>query len=103
MQSRTAYLLFWILLFALKPLETGLEFPEADELEPEAEVEEAVFTLIRAACLKQNIKSLKQSLTFQIKQYLKSVVGLYPPWFGQRFPISFTIMVEWVSVLKTEI
>lgn len=55
MISRSAYLLFWTLLFALTPLETGLEFPEADEVEPEAE--EAVFTLIRAACLRQNIKS----------------------------------------------
>lgn len=74
MLSRSAYLLLWTLLFALTPLETGLEFPEADELEPEAELEEAVLTLIRAACLRQNIKSLKHkkhSVTVQIKQYLK--------------------------------
>lgn len=47
----------WPLLFALTPLETGLEFPEADEPEPEAEVEEALWALEVAACLRQNIKS----------------------------------------------
>lgn len=56
-RSRGAYLLLWPLLFALTPLETGLEFPEADELEPEAEEEEAPLALITAACLRQNIKS----------------------------------------------
>lgn len=46
--------LFWLLGFALTPLETGREFPEADELEEllEAEVEEALCALITAARLK---------------------------------------------------
>lgn len=58
MPRRDAYLLLWTLLFALTPLETGLGFPEADELEPEAEEEqEAPLALITAACLRQNIKS----------------------------------------------
>lgn len=46
-----SYLLVWLLLFALTPLEAGLVFPEAeDELEPEAEVAEAL-ALITAAFL----------------------------------------------------
>lgn len=55
---RRAYPLLCPLVFALTPLETGLECPEEDELEPEAEVEEAPWALIEAACLKQNKKSL---------------------------------------------
>lgn len=55
---RRAYPLLCPLVFALTPLETGLECPEEDELEPEAEVEEAPWALIEAACLKQNTKSL---------------------------------------------
>lgn len=38
------------LLLALTPLDTGLVFPELDELELEAEVEEAPWVLITAAC-----------------------------------------------------
>lgn len=46
----------WLLLLVLTPLEAGLVFPEAeDELEPEAEVEEAL-ALITAACLASNRK-----------------------------------------------
>lgn len=56
-QSRSAYPLLWPLVFALTPLETGLEFPDADELEPEVEVEEAPWALIAAACLRPNITS----------------------------------------------
>lgn len=52
-QSHGPYPLLWFLVFALTPLETGLEFPEADELELEAEVEveEAPWALDKAACL----------------------------------------------------
>lgn len=41
-------------LFALTPLETGLERPELDELEPEEE--EAPWALITAAFLRQKKK-----------------------------------------------
>lgn len=52
-----SYLLVWLLLFVLTPLEAGLVFPEAeDELEPEAEVAEAL-ALITAAFLSLNTKS----------------------------------------------
>lgn len=64
----SSYLLLWLLLFALTPLETGLGFPEAaDELEPEAEVEEAL-ALVTAACLSQNTKP---SFSVQSAQNLK--------------------------------
>lgn len=57
-QTWSAYPLLWLLLFAVTPLETGLEtgreFPEADE-ELEAEAEEAPWALIAAACLRWNI------------------------------------------------
>lgn len=54
---RGSYLLVWLLLCALTPLEAGLVFPEAeDEVEPEAEVEEAP-ALVTAAFLASNIKS----------------------------------------------
>lgn len=53
---RGSYLLVWLLLCALTPLEAGLVFPEAeDEVEPEAEVEEAP-ALVTAAFLASNIK-----------------------------------------------
>lgn len=46
-----SYLLVWLLLFAPTPLEAGLVFPEAaEELEVEADVEEAL-ALITAAFL----------------------------------------------------
>lgn len=60
-QTWSAYPLLWLLLFAVTPLETGLEtgreFPEADE-ELEAEAEEAPWALIAAAFLQWNINSL---------------------------------------------
>lgn len=51
------YPLLWPLLFALTPLDTGLGFPEADELEPDVEAEEeALWARIVAACLRGNIR-----------------------------------------------
>lgn len=50
--NRCAYPLLWPLLFAFIPLEMGLELPEPDELEAEAEVEQEPWVLITAACLR---------------------------------------------------
>ena len=50
--SSSAHPLLWPMLLARMPLETGLEFLEADEVEPEAGVEEAARVLITAACLR---------------------------------------------------
>lgn len=49
--GRSAYTLLWPLLLAPTPFETGLDLPEVDELEAEAEVEEAPCDLITAARL----------------------------------------------------
>ena len=57
MLSGNAYLVLWPLLLELTPLETGLEFPAADELEHDADEEEAVVALFTAAFLKRNMTS----------------------------------------------
>lgn len=60
---RWVVLLVLLLLLVLTPLDTGLEFAAVDDLDPEAEVEEAPWDLTTAACpaLDRGLPSVLQS------------------------------------------
>lgn len=56
LQARNTHPVLWGLLFTVTPLETGLGIPEPDELQAEAEVEDAPWDLITAACLRSTMQ-----------------------------------------------